>query len=153
MVHREARDQAAKALERFLQCETSNEEFDHEYTEIARTAKRQTDRALKAVYGFSWNLYDDFEEHKLDGAYELDEPVRAIAERCVVFLRSDYEYEWRKADFFGIDWRRMAARVLPWIRWEADPLKRFELFMAEPTGEVSVWPFYRREDYVASLRR
>jgi len=153
MVNREARDQAARALERFLKCETTNRVFESEYEEVATTWKRHTDRGIAAVYGFAWNLYDDFEEHKLEGAHELDQPVLQMAERCLLFLRSDCEYEWRKAKLIGLDWRRILSRFLPWIQWEADPDKRFEQFLAEPGGEASVWPFYRREDCAASLQK
>jgi hypothetical protein len=146
MVTREARDKAAETLRQFLACETTNEEFDNEFAAISITWKRHTDRGIAAVYGFAWNLYDDFEEHTLEGAYELDPPVRAIAERCVQFLQSDCEYEWRRAKFIGLDWRRIFSKFLPWIKWEADPVKRFEQFMAEPAGDVTVWPFYCAED-------
>ena len=152
MVDREVRDKAALALQRFLECETTNEEFDAEFTGLAATWKRHSDRAIAAVYGFAWNLYDDFEEHTLEGAYELDEPVLAMAGRCVRFLRSDLEYEWRKAKFIGLDWRRIAARILPWVHWEQDPMKRFQAYLGEPSGDASVWPFYRREDNEASSR-
>jgi hypothetical protein len=152
MVNREARDQAATALRRFLDGATTNEEFDSEYAHVAPVWKRGKDRAIAAVYGFAWNLYDDFTEHKLEGAWELDEPVKKIAERCVLFLRSDDEYEWKRSEFIGIDWRRIFSRFLPWIKWEEDTLKRFEANLGEPEGDAQVWPFYRREDYEVSLR-
>lgn len=152
MVNREARDKAAEALRRFLACQTTNKEFDREFTEIAATWKRQKDRAIAAVYGFAWNLYDDFEEHKLDGDWEPEAMAREMAERCVRFLQTDLEYEWKREKFIGLDWRRIFSKFLPWIRWEADPKKRFERFMAEPAGDVSVWPFYRSQDFEAGLR-
>ena len=147
MVNREARDRAATALRRFLVCETTNKEFDREFTEISATWKRKKDRAITAVYGFAWNLYDDFEEHKLDGIWEPEDVVRQMAERCVRFLQTDLEYEWRRAEFIGLDWRRIFSKFLHWIKWEADPRRRFGQFMAESAGDVSVWPFYRRDDY------
>lgn len=151
MVNREARDRAARALRRFLDRETTNEEFDSEYAHIGPIWSRGKDRAIAAIYGFAWNLYDDFEEHKLEGAYELDNPVCEMAERCVLFLRSGLSYEWKKTSFIGIDWRRILSGFLPLIRWEEDPKKRFERFLNESAGDASVWPFYRREDYEVTL--
>jgi hypothetical protein len=153
MVSREAREQAARALRRFLDCETTNEEFDSECVHVGPIWNRSKDRAITAVYGFAWNLYDDFTEHKLEGAWELDEPVKEIAERCVLFLGSDYEYEWKKSEFIGIDWRRVFSRFLPWVKWETDTLKRFETNLGEPAGDASVWPFYRTADFHDALSR
>ncbi|MDR3724834.1 MAG: hypothetical protein P4K83_10145 [Terracidiphilus sp.] len=153
MVNQEARKKAARALRRFLDCETSNEEFDSEYVRIGPAWNRSKDRAITAVYGFAWNLYDDFKEHKLEAEWELDKQVKEIAERCVLFLGTDCEYEWKKSEFIGIDWRRVFSGFLPWIKWEADTLKRFEANLGEPAGDASVWPFYQAADFHDALSR
>ena len=41
-----------------------------------------------------WGLYDDTRQHKLVGQDKLsDENLKTIA-RCILFLHSDFEYEW-----------------------------------------------------------
>lgn len=146
MVNREARHLAALALRRFLDGQSTNREFDREFSAAVPVLERCPDRALRAIYGFCWNFYDDFEEHRLEGEWALEPPVRAIAERCLLFLASDCPYEWKKTKLIGLDWRRIFARFLPWMRWESDPLKRFEAYLGEPAGEARCWPFYRAGD-------
>lgn len=152
MVNREARRGAALALRRFLGGQSTNKEFDREFAAVAPELERGQDRALRAIYGFCWNLYDDFEEHRLEGDWALEPPVREIAERCLLFLGSGCSYEWKKTKFIGLDWRRILARFLPWIKWEHDPLKRFEAYLGEPEGEARFWPFYRECDYRQAQR-
>ena len=56
------------------------------------------DPIIRPMLELSWCLYSDLKEHKLTGNYKLtDEALRDIA-RYILFLHSDFEYEWSYLD-------------------------------------------------------
>ena len=151
MIDRDTRLQAAKAVQRFLDGETNNEDYLSEYPSPPMLGRRGKDPAIRAVYEFSWNWYDDFHTHRLEGEYQLPQETRAIGRRCVLFLKSDLKYEWRKANFMwtGIhlpNILRLGRRHKP------DTLdEKLAAHLAQPEGDASVWPFFRMSDYQAAL--
>jgi hypothetical protein len=152
MIDRDARLQAAKAVQRFLDCETTNEDYISEYPSPGQFRWKGKDPAIWAIDDFSWNWYDDFDTHRLEGYYQLPQEARAISRRCVLFLKSDFEYEWRKVNFIcmGIhilDILRLGRRHKPVTLDE-----KLAAHLAQPEGNAPVWPFFRISDYHAVLK-
>lgn len=144
-----ARQQARRALERFLGGTTTNRAYIQQYPYLGRFWLRHRDRALVAIYEMTWNFYDDLEEHKLEGRFALPDEGLQLAARCVLFLATTLKYEWRTTRFMRIDWR---ARI-PFLRRAPAPdhATRLERTLREPAGDATVWPFYRAIDYHAAL--
>src|SRR5207245_4192388 len=42
-----------------------------------------------------WMLYSDLHRHKLTGKHEPNAETRALLERCVLFLETNLEFEWK----------------------------------------------------------
>lgn len=152
MIDREARMEAARAVRRFLDCVTNNEEYLSEYPSPPSFGRRGKDPAIRAIYEFTWNWCDDFDTHRLEGEHRLDEEARGIGWRCVLFLESDIEYEWRKVNFMWtgihiLDILRLGRRHKP-----ATLDEKLAAHLAQPEGDASVWPFFRNSDYRAVLK-
>ena len=90
MVDSIARLSAADAIQRFMACEITNEEFEERYP-------RSKDPALHAIHTMLWFTYDDLREHRLNGKYTLTPQARQIFEHCILFLKTDHEYTGRKS--------------------------------------------------------
>lgn len=144
-----ARKQARRALEQFLSGATTNRTYIQQYPYLGRYWLRHRDRALVALYTMTWNFYDDFEEHRLEGSFALPDEGRQLAARCLLFLATTLEYEWRIKDFMRIDWRTR----IPFLRRRPAPAHatRLERTLREPAGDATLWPFYRASDYEAAL--
>jgi hypothetical protein len=154
MVDEQTRREALTALQRFLACETTNDEYEGEYplpTLFRR--KASTDPAIKAIYSMSWNWFDDFNNHKLERGYELDSEVREIAERCVTFLQSDCEYEWHETNFISTSFMRSVVTTLGLSPTTTGVEERVKNHLDQPEGDASVWPFFRREDLITASSR
>lgn len=151
MIDWEARGRAQELMQDLLACAITNRQFEAGFTALLGPGRTSADRGVIAAYGFFWNLYDDLEEHKLEGEHAPEPGVLEIAERCMLFMDTGFEYRWKKMNFIGLNWRRMLARILPWIRYEQNPVVRFGCQVAEPGGDVAAWPFYCIEDYSAKL--
>jgi hypothetical protein len=91
-----------------------------------------------------WLGYSDVREPALSGTYPLTLENRAVYERCLLFLKSDLEFQWPPSDFklrYGL------LRVLGFGR----ALKRRE----DPEmsiGEKEFWPFLKKVDYEKTVQ-
>jgi hypothetical protein len=147
MVDRQARDEARAALQRFLNCEITNDDYESEYPLPELFGRKESkDIAIKAIHGMSWNWFDDFNAHKLEGEYELDSETREIANRCCQFLAESYEYEWRESNFMSTGFTRSLLITLGLIPRVPSVEERIANYLDQPEGDASVWPFFRRSD-------
>lgn len=83
-------------------------------------------------------MYSDIREHKLTDKYKLNIEQSDFVERCILFLRSDVEFEWP------------SPRFNPW-----QSLLRFlgfgETIEEAVCGEESAWPFIETAQYEQAL--
>jgi hypothetical protein len=117
----------------------SNDEFAQKFP------RNQDDPALRAIYSEMWFFYSDTFEHRLSGKYALNEEQRANFERCLLFLRSNLEFQWPRPAYrlrYGI------IRLLGFGRL----LKRREK-REMSVGDLEVWPFLRKPDYQVALAK
>ncbi len=153
MIDREYRDKAVRAVRRFLDCEIDNIDYENEYPAPTLFSKRRIeDHAIQAIAELTWNWYDDFSAHKLEGIHALSSEMRAIGERCVLFLTSDAEYEWREHRFIGTGAYHSDLISLDLNPTPLPASESLSAHLDQPEGDASVWPFFRSADYEAALQ-
>lgn len=138
MIDRAKRDRLAEALRHLLSGRIDNLAFDD--LDCPGGVTESDDGAIFEVFYSVWLCYDDFHPHPL----RLTDGERLHFERCILFLHSDNEFEWR--------WHKLSG-VVHHLRRVADDLTghRFNLRCVQPEGDRAVWPFFRREDYDRAL--
>ncbi|MGC1108080.1 MAG: hypothetical protein WA876_16240 [Candidatus Acidiferrales bacterium] len=108
----------------------SNRDYEQRYP------RAKDDPALSAIYTNIWFCYPDIKDHALTGKYALSDEQRALLRRCVLFLRSDFEFQWPPPKFglkYGI--LRLLGFKRFVKRWGAEDMS---------IGDVDAWPFLRR---------
>jgi hypothetical protein len=89
MIDRNARDALAGALAGMLAGEVATKDFNR------LEAMRSDDRAIEEIWLFGDGLYDDMgSASRLIGEMATSPEAEEMGARCVLFLRSDLEYEW-----------------------------------------------------------
>jgi hypothetical protein len=148
LVDRNARDHAAQLLRNFISGKISNDDFD----DGCPTTK---DPAIDAIWSTAWVLYDDMNTHNLIGRHRLTADMRRICVRWILFLQSDFDYQWPDISLPGIDpatrmqkgfFRRLFGIASDTL--DADEAKHFL-----SAGHYPVWPFISAADYRNALRK
>ena len=148
MIDREARAEAFKALRRFIECQSTSDEYEDEYPLPDVSGRRRSpDPAIQAIYEFSWSWFDDFYPHKLDGPHSLPEDTRQVAERCLLFLRSDVAYEWKQVRFIAAGAVLSNLITLGMMGRRLAIEDQLAAHLDQPEGDAALWPFFRRSDY------
>ena len=138
MVNREKRKVAAGLIDGLISGRITNDDFD------AAFPRDKDDHALAAIYERLWFHWDDRRTHPLTGKDALDEPTRALFERCGAFLNSNLEYEWpRKLNAAPLSLVILRALGLRKVvkRREHEAEARIRAF-----GDFDAWPFLRMQD-------
>jgi hypothetical protein len=142
MVDSKARRIAAEALEKFRDSVITN--FD---LEGLWPGYNRGDRGLHAIETMVWRYYDDFHEHKLtDDHHSLTDSGRAVFDRCVLFLRTEYEYAWPDDDFATA--KPFSGELTTLGLSDAhDRLEEARLERLHVLGESPFWPFANLSEY------
>lgn len=130
MIDRSARNRLAQCIRHYLIGRISNFQFDDQMFDI-----KSEDFAISDIRDALWMAYDDFCEHRNSGPYAISEQGRPIVLRCILFLKSDFEYAWPRAPL----WYRLTRPLLWLVSLGAIPRsldKRYRL-----TDSEDVWPF------------
>jgi hypothetical protein len=147
MIDREFRDKAALALRRFLDCSTDNNDCQLEYPgQSLFGRKRPDDPALRAIEEYVWHWYDDLSLHKLEKDRALSDDERERGERCILFLKSDLEYEWRQSRFIPGDFVSLEFAS------QLTLSEHMALSLDQPEGDGTAWPFFRRSDFELAVK-
>jgi hypothetical protein len=137
MVDRRARDIAANVVRDFMGGAISNREYERRFP-IAKG-----DPAIWAIHTSLWFGYSDVSEHTMTGKHALNEEARVLVERCLLFLKSDLEFQWPPPKFrlrYGILRLLGLGRIVK--GWEEKEMS---------IGDPEVWPFLERADYETAL--
>jgi len=141
MIDRPARSRLAEAIRHLVSGQVTNDEFEF------RARSSSTDLAVREVFGKgAWTLYSDTSSYRLSGPNQLSRAARRVVARWILFLASEHEYEWpclNVASSLMLVVGNFAT--LGGAGW----LYRRSLIRK---GDFEVWPFFRRNDYEASLR-
>lgn len=144
MIDRAGRDRLAECIHQLAAGVVTNHEFEN------KGEFKSADEAIRAVFwGGPWLLYDDFPNYRLRGNRRLNPAVRKEAARWVLFLKSDLPYEW------PVNRRGVLSAVLHAVAnlVTLGLVARRAQRNFERGGDITIWPFLRRTDYEAALRR
>ena|SRR5882724_9195409 len=133
MIDRHARDVAAQTLQEFINGSISNRAYERRYP------KSQDDPALAGIYANIWFCYSDTSEHTLTGKHAMTDEGRATVERCLLFLKSDIEFQWPTTKL------RLWYSVLRLVGFGRLVNRRVGNEMS--VGDVDVWPFLKKAEY------
>lgn len=148
MIDHQTRIEAFNALRRFVACETTNDDYESEYPLPEPLGRKwSADRAIRAIYEFSWSWFDDFYPHKLEGKHALNDETMRVAERCLLFLQSDAEYEWTETRFIKLGTLLSNLVTLGLTHRHLSLDEQLFAHLDQPAGDSSAWPFFRRRDY------
>lgn len=109
MIVADKREKLRQALTRLINGRMTNDQFDSLYY---NRWKESEDRGVAVVAEFGYGLYSDLNTYRLKGRHAISAETRAIAERCLLFLRTENEYSW--PPFPGLDWRRYYLGNASW---------------------------------------
>jgi len=125
MINRENRDRFAEVLRHLFTGIITNDQFE----DASWHCPSEDPAIYEIFYLAAWPMYDDLHEHKLKGAHAPTEGAKKDLARCILFLKTDLEYEWPRRT----GWKSLFrfSRAHPWETCG---------------GERSVWPFFRRSD-------
>jgi hypothetical protein len=90
MVDRQARSELAICLLRLVTGEMTNGEFDDRY----EAWEDSNDAAVAEISTFGWQLYSDTNQYRLKGWHAVSDELRQMADRALLFLQTDLDYEW-----------------------------------------------------------
>lgn len=142
MVDRMKRDVAAGVLRKFLDGAITNDEFERCFP------TQDEDPGLSAIKTNIWTLYSDLYEHRLSGNHSPPADTRVFIERCILFLKSDLEFQWpvpriRLSNLKNVIVEKARRLLGESVRVGAD---------GAPNDE-DVWPFFTKQDYESFQRR
>jgi hypothetical protein len=137
MIERRNRDIGAAVLRDLIDGRITNEDF-------ARRFPSSSDSGLRAVRYFAWGQFSDLRIHTLTGR-DRPQPERiTVLERCYLFLKTDFEFEWPMSEpSIG----RGLLQILTLGR-----LFRISDEEYKSKGDFEVWPFIRKSDYETLIK-
>lgn len=132
MVNTEARQAAITILEKLLAAQLTNYELEDNWP------PRSSDRIVDELPDILWCNYDDTPKQILTPA-NFGETGGDFINRIILFLKSDYEYEW--PEWNPPSFRTFVRRLLG-RQTAAQDRQSFAQH-----GDFNVWPFIRKEDF------
>ena len=109
----------------------TNDEFEADLPE-------SYDRSIVEIFSKgAWFLYDDLREYKLSGRDSLESYEKSIVARWILFLKTDFEYEWPNAEF-----REAFIKTISLGLFGQSTLDKWRKY-----GDVSYWPFKNGDQF------
>ena len=144
MIDRKARDEFAELLRHFIAGRMTNEEFEN------RAPLSSKDLAIFEIWWLAaWRLYDDFDEHTLTEEYGASDDERREIARCVLFLKTDQEYQWPRHSTL----KELLGNLRYLISFGClsvyDPMELLDA----TAGDLEAWPFIGLKDLEIARRR
>ncbi len=96
MIDRETRDKYAELLRHFAAGQLTNDDYDDQTDKVAFK-----DDSVNEIYDQMWFTYCDLRTHKLTGKDKLTAEGRKVVARFIMFLYSDFSYEWPRSNLGG----------------------------------------------------
>lgn len=170
MVDQERRKKLAFHLRQLSVGQITNDDFEEgvmddvsdgclpeQYYRSKLAKSNDDDPIINPMLELCWGLYDDTRQHRLIKGDELSTEAKKIIARCILFLRSNKEYEWpyfdtnnpllkfSLGDLFlsiltlGHHYRNKREKhIISYYEWQKN-------------GDYDVWPFFRKSDYELQL--
>ena len=116
------------------------------------------DPIIRPMLELSWCLYSDLKEHKLTGNDKLPEEQLKDIARFVLFLYSDFEYEWPYLDptnpLIRFSFKDLLLSVLTLGQHYRNKMterqQQFDYF--KTSGDYDYWPFINKVQYEKQLK-
>jgi hypothetical protein len=99
MIDAKTRAELAVALANLVQGRMTNDDFGALYGDHWVGA---TDRAVARIAEYGDGLYTDAMTYRLEGVHAVDNEIRKVAERCILFLKTGLEYGWPEPPGTGL---------------------------------------------------
>lgn len=129
MIDRKSRDKLAESIRFFAAGQITNDEFENSIPE-------SDDEAIARIFHEGvWFLYDDLKEYKLIGKDQLSKADKSIIARWVLFLKTDFEYQWPSLGFKKWFINKITFGLVG----------QSELELCKEAGNLEVWPFLHGE--------
>ena len=147
VVDRAARDKAALLLRRFAAGRLTNDDFED-------GMPMTHDPAIRAIWDTAWLYYSDMKPHALTGAHRLHPDAKRAWIRWILFLDSDFSYEWPNIRHPGNDpTAKDQETIIALIRWTFGlPSQVVKRKAFDEAGHYPVWPFISQSDHRHVLR-
>ena len=144
MVDRKARDEFAELLRHLVIGQITNDEFEN------RAPLSSKDLAIFEIWWLAaWPLYDDFDEHTLTEEYRvLDNERRKIA-KCVLFLKTDQEYQWPRPNSL----KGLLMDLLGLVSLGRAGRHSTKDLLDAAAGDLEAWPFISLKDLETARKR
>jgi len=168
MIDTERRKKLALFLRHLSVGLTTNDEFEEAVTESItygwlpeeyhRSKQvKNDDPIIQPIVELCWGLYDDTRQHKLRKSDNLMKEGLKIIARSILFLHSDNEYEWPYFDtnnpLLRFSLNDLILSILTLGHHYRKKMKAHSIsyYQWQQLGEIEVWPFFRRIDYLNQL--
>ena len=142
MIDRPTRDHYAVLLRHFIAGQMTNFQYEDKFDNISITLGG-ADPAVLEIFQAMWYTYDDICQHTMTGDHAFRGPNRETAIRFILFLYSDVPYEWPTVKLSGCLFNLLTLGLY-------GKMKRRK--SSRNSGDDTVWPFFRREDYESARK-
>jgi hypothetical protein len=142
MIDHRARNRLAEEIRHFIGCFKDNFEYDDAVFDIDTR-----DLGVIEIRQSIWLTYDDLRRHKMNGEWALTTKQTEIIKRCIVFLKSNYEYKWLKWPLYY-----KAARPFVWLLSFGQLTEKLDKDFNR-NGDLEAWPFFSKEEYEAAKKK
>lgn len=140
MIDRQNRKKLSEMLRHLVSGQITNDQFED------NAPKKSQDRAIWAIRHQAWFLYSDLEEYKLKGKHAVSPKDKGIVARWLLFLKTDFEYEWPThpgETAWGMVLSLLSLGLIPRIFWVNKWIY---------SGNFENWPFIRVKDLKRAKR-
>ncbi|RKE52754.1 hypothetical protein [Sphingobacterium detergens] len=170
MVDLERRKKLACHLRHLVVGLISNDEFEESITEdisfgwlpeqyYRSKEAKSDDPIIRPMLELCWCLYSDLEHHTLTDKYKLSDEALDDISRYILFLYSDFEYEWPYFDhtnpLFRLSFKDLLFTALTLGQHYVVKLneRKEQHNEFKNTGDHHLWPFINKEQYEQQLRK
>lgn len=123
------------------------------------TKKAKLDDAIiQPMLELCWNLYSDLETHKLEDKYKLSKDQLKEIAKYILFLQSDYEYQWKDISFinpiFYFSFKDFWLTIISLGQHYKDIIdeQKATFHFINKDGHLEYWPFFTREQFQNELK-
>ncbi|RKU19270.1 hypothetical protein C6500_11260 [Candidatus Poribacteria bacterium] len=143
MVDRKARDEFAELLRHFIAGRITNEEFEDQ---VPLPSK---DFAIKEIWWIATSPFFSDIEYTLTGEYRASDDERREIVKCVLFLKTDQEYQWPRHSTL----KELLGDLRYLVSFGRVPVYSSKELLDAAAGDLEAWPFIRLKDLELARER
>lgn len=150
MVDRKARDRFAELLRHFIAGRMTNEAFEDELPFPKLFSSKQADPAITEIWWIAaLPLYGDAVELTLTGEYRVTGEARREIAKCVLFLKTDQEYQWPRPNSL----KGLLMDLLGLVSLGRAGRHSTKDLLDAAAGDLEAWPFISLKDLETARKR